>query len=340
MRFPSLTAPAVLLAIGVSTIASAQTGTLVVVNKGDSSASIIDIESGNELSRVKTGADPHESVISPDGKIAVVGNYGGQTPGDSLTVIDIESGEVTKTIDLGRYRRPHGMAILPDNKTLLSTAEMDKALAWVDLETGEVTGAVETGELSGHMVAVTPDGKHAYVANIVPGTVSAIDVTTRELVTNIQIGKGHEGLDVSPDGREVWAGNRETHQLTIIDTEEHEQVAQIPCGQLPFRVKFTPDGSKVIATCAVTNDVAIFDAKERKEVGRVAMTEHNVKAMPGANSDKGIPLGIIVSGDSRYAFVTNINADSVAVIDLEKLELVKHINTGPAPDGIAWTGEV
>ena len=52
------------------------TGTLVVLNKAEASASLIDCATGRELAKLPTGQGPHEVAISPDGKTAVVGDYG------------------------------------------------------------------------------------------------------------------------------------------------------------------------------------------------------------------------------------------------------------------------
>jgi len=65
------------------------TGTLVVVNKRASTATIVDVRSGATLATLPTGNGPHEVVIAKDGSRAVVTDYGGQTAGNSLTVIDV-----------------------------------------------------------------------------------------------------------------------------------------------------------------------------------------------------------------------------------------------------------
>jgi len=47
-------------------------GTLIVLNKAEASASLIDLASGEEILRLETGVGPHEVAVSPDGKTAVV----------------------------------------------------------------------------------------------------------------------------------------------------------------------------------------------------------------------------------------------------------------------------
>ena len=97
----------------VASSATAQTGTIVVTNKAAHTASVIDVESGSMLATLRTGRGPHEVVLSSDGGVAVVADYGDRTANNTLTVIDVPALRVARTIDLGEYSRPHGIAFLP-----------------------------------------------------------------------------------------------------------------------------------------------------------------------------------------------------------------------------------
>ena len=90
--------------------AHAFAGTLVVANKAEATVSLIDHTSGDVVATLEAGFGPHEVGISPDGRLALVTNYGTrENPGNSLTLLDIPSASVLRTIDLGDYRRPHGV---------------------------------------------------------------------------------------------------------------------------------------------------------------------------------------------------------------------------------------
>src|SRR5436190_16561270 len=104
------------LALLSSTRPEVQTGTLVVLNKSEATAALVDPESGAVRRTVPTGTGPHEAAVSPDGRCAVVSNYGQQAPGSTLTVIDLERAAVARTIELGEYHRPHGGQFEADGK--------------------------------------------------------------------------------------------------------------------------------------------------------------------------------------------------------------------------------
>jgi YVTN family beta-propeller protein len=83
----------ILLAFLLSSFAvsalAANPGTLLVLNKADNTVSLLDLATKKSVATIPTGNGPHEVAVSPDGKIAVVCNYGSQdAPGSTLTVID------------------------------------------------------------------------------------------------------------------------------------------------------------------------------------------------------------------------------------------------------------
>jgi YVTN family beta-propeller protein len=57
----------------------------------------------------------------------------------------------------------------------------------IDTATGTVSAIIPVGNASGG-VAITPDGKHAYVANAVDGTVSVIKTATGKVSAIIPVG--------------------------------------------------------------------------------------------------------------------------------------------------------
>ncbi|MFQ5754023.1 MAG: beta-propeller fold lactonase family protein, partial [bacterium] len=286
---------------------------------------------------------PHEVAVSPDGQTAVVANYGVQEkPGSTLTVIDIKNQKAVMTIDLVKYQRPHGLVFLHDGKRVLVTAEAQKALLIVNVNTGKVVKAIVTGQEVSHMVASSPKTRQAFVANIGSGSVSVIDLSKAETVATIKTGSGAEGIDISPDGREIWVANRAEDSINIIATRSLKVIAKLGSKSFPIRLKFTPDGKYVLVSNARSGDVAVFDVERRKEVHRIAM---NVVPIAGKESrlfsdrfgESPVPVGILIHPDGLQAYVANTNADIVTVIDLKKWEITNRLRAGKEPDGMAFS---
>ena len=82
---------------------------LIVLNKEDAALVIVDPATRKVVGRVPTGESPHEVAVSPDGKLAFVANYGAQTPGQTISIIDLAARKEQRRLDLGSLRRPHGI---------------------------------------------------------------------------------------------------------------------------------------------------------------------------------------------------------------------------------------
>lgn len=318
-----------LSAFSISGLA-ASPGTLLVLNKSDNTASLLDLATKKSLATIPTGEGPHEVAVSPNGKLAVVCNYGSSpTPGNTLTVIDVVARNSLRTIDLGKYVRPHGIAWLRGNEVAV-TAEGTKTLLTVDIEAGKITAAIQTDEFGSHMVALAPAHDRAFVANIGAGSISVIDLKKQQLVANITTGDGTEGIAISPDQREVWAGNRDGDTISVIDVASLKVVATLPSASFPIRVKFTDDGKHVLVSNASSAAVAVWDAATRREIRRIKMQE------PKA-STSGSPVGILIAAPLARAFVAIPDLDQVAVIDLQTWDVVDWLTAGQEPDGLGYS---
>ena len=317
-------------------------GTLVVLNKAEATASLVDLSTGEVRATLPTGDGPHEAAVSPDGKRALLGNYGTRAdPGSSLTVIDLPGARVVKTIDLGEYGRPHGLLWLPDGRRALVTAEANRAVLVVDVERGKVDRAVVTGQEVSHMVAVALGGRRAFVANIGSGTVSAVDLDSGTLLRTITTGGGAEGITATIDGREVWVTNRAADTVSVIDAESLDVVATIECASFPIRAKATPDGKHVLVSCARSGDLAVIDTSSRKVVRRIAQdlkaADTDGRLFGSQFDESSVPIGIVIHPDGSRAWVAHTNADVIAEIDLRSWRVIRLLQAGREPDGMAYS---
>jgi YVTN family beta-propeller protein len=319
---------------------AADEGLLIVLNKSGASASILDLKTGDELARLDTGAGPHEVAVSPDGKTAVVANYGAQEPGNSLTVLDVTERSISSTIDLGDNRRPHGVLYLDDERILVTTEDSQKLLL-VDVGAGKIVSAMDTGGRVGHMVAVTGDATRAFVPHMFSDTLACFDLKDGSREALVELESQPEGIDIRPGHDEVWVTNRAADTISIVDTKSLKVVGTIACGRFPIRLKFTPDGRHALVSNARSGDVAVFDAEFRQEVHRIAMladaiSEKDERLFGDQFEDSPVPVGIVVHPNGERAYVANTNADVISVLDLKEWKLVDRLVAGEEPDGMAW----
>lgn len=315
---------------------------LWILNKAAATVSVVDTASGRTECTIAVGDGPHEAAISPDGKLMAVSNYGGNAvAGNTVTIIDTAKREVLRTVDLGKFDRPHGMAFAPDGRRLYVTAERQKCVSVVDVNEGTVPTRIGTEQNASHMIVLSADGKRAFVANIGSGSVSVLDLEKGSLAKIVPTGAGCEGIARRPGSSEIWTTNRAADGLSVISTETLEVIATLPCASFPIRVAFTPDGARALVSCAKSDAVAVFDCKTRKEIARIAMParesgeKDDGERLFGNEMGNAVPVGILVHPDGKSAYVANTYADRVAVIDLEKLTVRGTLRGGREPDGLA-----
>lgn len=301
-------------------------GTIIVTNKSPSTATIIDVASGEALATLPTGNNPHEVVLSANGRTAVVTDYGtGQSP--TLTVIDVPAKRVVRTISLGQYTRPHGIVYLPGDSLVAVTSESTQHVVIVAVAPGEIRKAIPTQHQGSHMVAVTGDGRRAWTGDIGSNTVSELDLAAGTFLRSIDVPAQPEAINVTPDGREVWVGSNQTGKVSVVDPATGTVTTAAEGVSWPYRVLFTPDVATVVLPDLRNHEVRFLDRASRREMSRLSL--------PGAG-----PQGVIMTPDGRYLLESLSAQARVVVIDMRTRTIAGYIPAGQTPDGIAYTPNV
>jgi YVTN family beta-propeller protein len=321
--------------------------TLLVVRKSADALDFVDPGSGLALASVPVGFTPHEVSVSPDGTLAVVSNYGTRDrPGSTLSVIDLVQPRELRRIDLAPHTRPHGVAWYAADRVAVTT-EGSRHLLLVDPHAGTVVTAIATGQDTSHMVAVAPDARRAYVANIGSGSVTAAPLAgaTAAAVRTIPTGAGTEAIAVRPDGREVWVAARAEGTLARLDAGSLQPLSRVDLPGVPIRIAFSPDGATAFVTCAGSAEVVAFDGATGRELRRRRLETAlapTASSRPFADLAPGsaLPVGLAIAPDGRSVFVAATMADRVVQLDASTLEVLRTIDVGGEPDGLALTRQM
>ncbi|MEO5799751.1 MAG: hypothetical protein ABIZ70_13840 [Gemmatimonadales bacterium] len=318
-------------ALGIISALPLGAQTLVISNMNNTTAQLIDVTRGAVVATLPTTSVPHEVAVSPNGKWAVVTDYGAQQPGSTVTLIDVATAKVAKTISFAPYQRPHGAVFLNDNRTLVLTAERDSLLVLVDVEAGKIISTRKTGQRVGHMVAIPRDQKTAFVANITAGTLSIVDLAGSAEPVVIKVGSQTEGIGVTPDGRSVWMGSNNTGKVYIVDVGRKEVVDSLRTSGTPYRIAFTPDGTSAIVTNPEQDEIRLFDVASHSERAKVKITREDGKPVG--------PQGIVISPDGSRAWITMGTANYVAEYSLPAMRSLRQWDVAAGPDGIAYSSQ-
>jgi YVTN family beta-propeller protein len=121
-------------------------------------------------------------------------------------------------------------------------------------------------------VAVTPDGKRAYVGNGASANVSVIDTATNTVATTITVGTGPNGVAVTPDGKHAYVANVDPDNVSVIDTATNTVVATVGVGSAPMGIAVTPDGKHAyVANAGFSNTVSVIDTATNTVVATVGV---------------------------------------------------------------------
>jgi YVTN family beta-propeller protein len=305
------------------------TGVLLVANKADHTLGIVDPKSGVQVATVaEDGITGHEVVASADGRLAYVPIYGNSgvgkpgTDGRSMVIIDIAARKVIGKVDFGRGVRPHCAVLGPKDGLLYVTTELDQTISVIDPHSLKIIGTVPTGQPESHMLAISPDGKRGYTANVGPGTVSVLDMEARKTVTVIPVAPVVQRISLSMDGRLVFTSNQTKPQLAVIDTASNNVKTWIPLPAPGYGTAPTPDGRWLVIAVPTANKVAVVDINTMKVV--------HVIDVPAA------PQEVVVRPDGKIAYVSCDASHKVAAIRTSDWTVEKLIDAGAGADGLAW----
>jgi len=238
------------------------------------------------------------------------GGPGEMIAGDAVGMIDLDSGELSRSVPLGS--RPGEVAVgeggvwvtLPDRG----------AVVQIDPATGTKQDTIPVGaDPSGIGVGFG----FVWVANSDGSTVSKISPDTNEVVQPIQVPAGPAGIAVGPSG--VWVASSYDDSVSHIDPQRGKVVGTVPVGDEPVDVALDDHG--VWVANAASGTVSRVDPDQLAEVEQV----------PIGNSPQAIDTG------AEGIWVATLEG-GVSRIDPDTNSVRQTIPVGGAPGGVALGG--
>jgi DNA-binding beta-propeller fold protein YncE len=227
----------------------------------------------------------------------------------------------------------------PASGLLLVANKGDMTLSIVDPAAGRELAAVQENGTTGHEVAVSPDGKRAFVpiySNVGVGQVGTdghllrvIDLKSRSIVGTIDFGKGmrpHRPVFGPKDGL-LYVTTELNHSVTVVDPDTLTIIGSIPTGEPESHMLvISSDGHHGYTANVRSGTVSVLDLDKRSLVA----------VIPVATVVQRISL----STDNRWAFTADETKARLAVIDTTTNTVSKSIplpgiafGTTPTPDG-------
>ncbi|MES1213055.1 MAG: beta-propeller fold lactonase family protein [Singulisphaera sp.] len=265
---------------------------------------------------------PVDLVLSRDGKWAVTANE----TSASISLVDLEKGAVVAELACG----DHPATIAVHEEDLLVTCAYSGRLErfrWRGEEIQRVATIPLGFEPVG--VAISPDGREAYVALSMSAEVAVIDVATNQLSTKISVGRWPRYVALAPDGKRLAVNCNGDRAIAIVDTQKREMLFLNEYGGINAgHMQVSADGQWVYVPWMIYRHNPIEERNVQRgwvlgsRIARLRMDEQALREAitldpPGkAVSD---PHGLALSKDGQWLYSTGSGTHELLAFRLEGL---------------------
>ncbi|HEY6585199.1 MAG TPA: PQQ-binding-like beta-propeller repeat protein [Gaiellaceae bacterium] len=180
---------------------------------------IVDPESGAVLKRIElpAGSRPHHVHASRGGRLVAFGLYGT----DTVAVVDTCSDELLGRWDINPDTvngRAHAAVFSPDGRVLYVASDASNEIVALDPRSGEIIWRLNVP--GAHELAVTRDGKTAYVSRRTANRLAVIDLDDHAGYSDVLELGLPDTLRLARGGRQLTVGLRTMPaQLAVVDTK-------------------------------------------------------------------------------------------------------------------------
>jgi PQQ-dependent catabolism-associated beta-propeller protein len=209
--------------------------TIYVSNEDEGEASFVDALTGKTLKSIKVGKEPEGVKVSADGKTLYVTSE----VASLVHVIDVASAKVVKNVKVGK--RPRRMALTPDGKELWVTNELDASVSIVNTADHSVAGTLKfqvkgarAEDITPVGIAMTRDGKLAFVALGKANHVAFVDVPARKVTDLVLVGKRPWNVTLDKAESRLYVVNGLSDDVTVVDVKGAKPIKSVPVGRVPY----------------------------------------------------------------------------------------------------------
>src|ERR1035437_6781650 len=239
-----------------------------------------------------SGSDP----VSFDAAYVVNGES------NSISVINLSTNKVDKTIDLPQFQVTSGMGMMGSGGMVnmwphhisLSPDKSKIAVSFPGSNFNGGAGMMVSSFTSENMMGGTS-------ANIpTQGKIVILDAVSGTILKEITLEGIAFNVVFSPDGKELWTALMMTAgKILVFDASTYTVLNTITVGQFPTEVSFSDDGKKVFVANGMSNSVSVIDAATKLVLETAAVGNYPVGAWPGmdgmmyVNNEKGQSISML-----------------------------------------------
>ena len=238
---------------------------------------------------VPVGKTPAHVALDPAGRVA----YTADQRGNTSSIVDVDSGEVIGTVELGNG----GFNVVASRqRAYVTTAEGE--LNVIDAATRRAIAKLKIGRGGANGLALDTLGKRLYVSSLDAGTVTEINTATNMKTRTFRVGKGAQRIALSPTRKTLYVASAQRGAESI-DLASGSVRAIPGVGQGTVGMAVSPDGARLYITNPLSGSLIIVDAATRRVI----------KALAGLGTPRNVAFGL----DGAMALVTNEDGSVIVI---------------------------
>jgi YVTN family beta-propeller protein len=248
--------------------------------------------------------------------------------GNSLSVINLTTDKVQKTINLGSVSNmmgggmmngntsnnnawPFHISLSPDKSKLVVTEpDMDFNGGYemmMNSTSSDSAGNIHYQHHNGNSTTVTTDIMK------MQGKILILDATTGDLIKELTLeGMPYDAI-FSPDGKEIWTTIMMPEgKVQVFSADSYNLLTTVSVGNMPAGVTFSDDGKKVFVANGMSGSVTVIDAVSKLILDTIITGQGVVGAFPGMH-------GMMYTDNEKYQTINIINMMSNIMSDSIRL---------------------
>jgi DNA-binding beta-propeller fold protein YncE len=232
----------------------------------------------------------------------------------SVSVVD--TNQMMEVARIPTCIMPHGSRITRDGAKQYSACMMDDLLVEIDTEKMKVsrTFRVSQGREKGFVGLLAKEENPQRMEHHEGMTMNMSGITCSPTWAQPNV-----------DGTRVYVACNKSNEIVEVDAGKWVLGRRIPAGNGVYNLGVTPNGKLLIATNKRDASISVFAIDSGKELARIP-------------TKRKVVHGVVVSPDSRYAFITvegvGMEPGTLEVVDLEAMKTVATVDTPPQAAGI------
>jgi DNA-binding beta-propeller fold protein YncE len=287
---------------------------------------------------ISNGAPRSSTTVRP--RLSVPSRVGNKTAyittSAGIVVVNLGSHKVVRRI------QPHGSRVALDPIAIapgghIAYVVSDNILTPINLPSGAVKSSVTLGPPTGNLadasgypssIAIAPDGKTAYVAIPVLGTIVPVHLDPLTVGTPISVGGHPFQIAIAANSKTAYVPDSSSSMIDVVNLSTDSVEAPIAGIADPHQIALAPDGRRAYVTAGGINlppNVVPIDLTTGRALTPIPLEAHGFGDTPG-------PIALSSDGRTLYvAFARSISGAQISVLSTQSNRVIARIGQFSVP---------